>query len=85
MGMSIITDLQIVFRSWRSDTLIISLHIRFHVTDYSASLDIAVKQEITENVRTAAMLFVMPFKNIPLTKVSCTSDVHYTKGALIPR
>jgi hypothetical protein len=65
--------------------LIIRLRIQFRVAECSASLDIAVKQEITENVRTAAMLFVMPYKNIPLTNVSCMSNVHYPKDELIPR
>jgi len=46
--------------------LIIHLHIQFRLTDCSASLDIAVKQEITENVRTAAILFVMPYKIISI-------------------
>lgn len=57
-------------------TLIVRLHIQFRVTDYSASLDIAIKQEIAKNIRAAVMLFVMSYKNIPLTKVSCMSNVH---------
>ena len=63
----------------------IRLLIQFQVTDYSASLDIAVKQQTKVNDLSAAMLFVMPYKNIPLTRVSCMSNGHYPKGEPVPR
>jgi hypothetical protein len=43
----------------------IRLHTLFRVTDCGASLDIAVKLETKESALSAAILFVMPYRNIP--------------------